>query len=488
MNKMSYEYLPKYGPIRSVKIDAWKYPYKNFCQNKNISKTDYAKYKELLYNKIPFESDNKAYLTALSAYFASSLLNNAENQSDESVISGLLNLYDVYLKKIPMFAARVPEWICDFCLIKESPEVFFQICVSRMFNAFFANDYFIWSCVSSFLQGNIADAEEKTMLALNGLCRNDYKRFLHRNSQVKLYESAIRAVMPQVFRKAAPENGKDFFVPPPKTVFRNAYSGLACKSEVLKTFEIVYIPFSECSSLCSLTTESVKYTENLIRQGSGIKSKIPGISLPVDYRKLISDTLRERFPNFLPPLSKVGRKPKKFDGILAKANSEKENFAPTSEQVEKFSVDLKKAEKLEAESWQIAELFGGDYGNDEITVNLCKTENAENPPSKSLSPNSPIDSKKHKTNVPEEWKDFFETLSQTEKDFMSCIAQGKNTVAFSKKLGGLPLGFADSINEKASETYGDIVIDVQTEIPKFWDDYSMELCRIFADLNNTEVQ
>lgn len=487
MNKMSYEYLPKYGPIRSVKIDAWKYPYKNFCQNKNINETDYAKYKELLYNKTPFESDNKAYLTELSAAFATSLLNNAENQSANGVISGLLNLYDVYQKKIPMLAARVPEWICDFCLINESPNVFFEICVSRIFNAFFANDYFIWDCVSSFLQGDIIAAEEKTTLALNGLCRNDYKSFSHRNSQTALYESAIRAVLPGVFRKAATENGKDFFIPPPKKVFRNAYSGLACKSEVLKTFEIVYLPFSECSELCLLTTESVKFTENLVRQGSGIKSKISGISLPADYRKLISDTLRERFPNFLPPLAKVGRKPKKNDSDVAKKNAENEKKSATAKKIADFSVDLKKAEKLESESWQITELLSGDYGNDEIAVSLCKTENADNSLKINLTDNTAKMSNKREINVPEEWKDFFATLSENEKAFLSCIAQNKNTVAFAKKIGGLPLGFADSINEKAAETYGDIVIDVQTEIPQFLDDYKSELCKIFGELNNTEV-
>lgn len=487
MNRMSYEYLPKYGPIRSVKIDAWKYPYKPFCQNPTISKTDYAKYKELLYNKMPFESENKAYLTALSASFATSLLNNTENQSADSIISGLLNLYDVYQKKIPMLAARIPEWICDFCLINESPHIFFETCVSRIFNAFFANDYFIWDCVSSYSQGNNIAAEEKTMLALNGLCRTDYKSFSHRNSQTKLYESSIRAVLPVVLQKAARENGKDFFIPPPKKLFRNAYSGLACKSEVLKTFEIVYLPFSECTELCVLTTESVKFTENLIRQGSGIKSKISGISLPADYRKIISDTLRERFPEFFPPLAKVGRKHKKNDSVLKKKNDENKKNSATAKKIADFSVDLKKAEELESESWQIAELLSGDYENDEITVSLGKTENADNSFKIGITDNTANHSNKPEINVPEEWKDFFATLSENEKAFLSCISQNKNTAAFAKKLGGLSLGFADSINEKAMESYGDIVIDVQAEIPQFLDDYKSELCKIFGELYNTEV-
>ena len=49
------------------------------------------------------------------------------------------------------------------------------------------------------------------------------------------------------------------------------------------------------------------------------------------------------------------------------------------------------------------------------------------------------------------------------------------------------MGYADSINEKASDTYGDIILLTDGVKIGFIEDYEQELRDIFKDMYDTEV-
>ena len=60
------------------------------------------------------------------------------------------------------------------------------------------------------------------------------------------------------------------------------------------------------------------------------------------------------------------------------------------------------------------------------------------------------------------------------------MAKGGDVEALARSHGAMALGLCDSVNEKASDSYGDIIIDTSGAALSFFEDYRDELCDIFG--------
>lgn len=467
MDKNSINTQYNRNHIVSVKRLVHKYPFEPFC--------------------IPNSSSSDEHnATASLLKVAEQIIRKAEENEKadlDSATTKLFLLWQEYKEKSPVFAGLFGEWIFDLYLSVGRETELCSIYEKELCKIPFASDFIIGDYIQSFLEGGKEQNTAKLISAVKRLSEYDFTKSVHYKNDAEIYKKCLCSVIPNVFEYVLLEKGKEFFVPKKKTLKRYAYRGLPCTNGSVKKFEIEYIPYSENDELSSLVSSVIKYVENLIRQGKGVKSKLVGFSLLPEYRRLITETIRSSVPGLLPMPLKVGRKPtgKIKKGIKKQSIEEKTIvFEPID-----LNIDFTRAKKLQEESWEIAELFGGDYGENEISYNpenLYDKNKTEDVKSEAFEGTDFDDE-----NIPEEWQEFYLSLTDDEKKMMCCISNGLDVEVFAKKRGGISVGFAESINEKASELYGDIVIDTTEKQLAFIEDYKEELKEIFIEMYKTEV-
>ena len=395
----------------------------------------------------------------------------------------LSELYTLCRKNSRILAILLGEWICDLCLVTGNVGKISELSQIGAGEAFLVSDFAVGELVNAFFKRDASELESTLENALQYLSEYDIRKSPCFEKNQELYRRAVLAVIPKVLSAALGERGRGFFLPEPVTTERTAFMGLPCTSGCPAKITVTYLPYSDNTELRTFITAVLKHTDNLVRLGFGAKSKIVGFTLSSEYRRVCSDAIRAAIPDFLPMPAKVGRKPspKKEQLRREKTEAEKASFEPIS-----LDIDFAKAKRLEAESWKIAELLGADYGGNDISFSVKTvygdTEIAEEA-EKTL--DAPTDNGQTTVNsdIPEEWQEFFASLTDTEKQFLCAMSKGLDVNAFSKKRGGMAQGYVDAINEKSSDTYGDIII----EDFDFIEDYRKELEEIFSELYNTEV-
>lgn len=390
---------------------------------------------------------------------------------------------NLYGSRFPFIKLIAGEWLCDLCLVTRLYGEIPYFGKISDYSVPFAKDFTVGSFIKKYAKKDFADIDDvfDFLSCMSGydICSSP---FYEKNSDI--YRKALCYVIPAILGIAANNEDIGFLIPEKKTVRRSPFIGLPV-SGYCGSMTVVYIPYSENTDLYELVTAAVKHTENLLRQGIGSKTKVMGFTLSSEYRKGISDTLRNALPGFLPQPAKVGRKPReKTEENPIKQESKEEIFEPLD-----LNIDFTKAKKLEAESWKIAELLGADYGGNDLNVNVEEiygTGTSEKEKSGN-DKTANADSEADVSGIPEEWREFYLLLSEDEKKILCLVSNGISAAAFAKKRGGMLSGFVDSVNEKAFDTYGDVVIETDGITVGFIEDYKEELTVIFRDLYNTEV-
>ena len=87
-------------------------------------------------------------------------------------------------------------------------------------------------------------------------------------------------------------------------------------------------------------------------------------------------------------------------------------------------------------------------------------------------------------NIPEEWTNFLENLSVYELEVLKAIVEQDNPKAAIKKIAEanitMPNLLIDSINERANDTIGELIIDSNSEIPKVYPEYMTYVKKMIA--------
>jgi len=402
----------------------------------------------------------------------------------DSVSRNFMLLTKLYSASEPLICALADEWLCDLYLSQGKVRELYDLIKSGYSHIPFASDITVGDYISDFLCGNGNMPAERHLSVMLLLSDYDCRRSHCYIENSKLYGDAMSAVFPAAMYHALEENGDAFFYPKPIKSTRLNFRGLPCSSECSRLLETEYIPYSSNTQLRELVTSVVKHTDNLIRIGLSTKSRLTGVCLSVEYKKLLSDTIRAKLPGFLPAPAKAGRKPKPESEKKAKKNAS-EKLPEVHEKID-LNIDFSRAKRLEAESWKLTELLGADYGARDISFSTYELYGEYDKTPEAVLPLQADENETEETcnaNIPEEWQDFFKSLSNEEKQFLCALTNGLDVVTFSKKRGGMAQGYIDAVNEKASDTYGDIIIENSELI----EDYRDELCGIFSVLYDTEV-
>ena len=456
-------------PVVSLKVCEWEYPYEPF-DTKKCDATPYG---------------NEAFGVI---EYASELIRDAfcNKKSIDSALGELVLLYTEQKSQKGLLHVFIGEWICDLALVFGVPNEIFRLCSRRAFEVAFVADFAAGDYICSFLKGEDS-CDDKLFSALTVLSEYDYTKSPCLKSNREIYQKAMRAAVSVALKKALSEYGTGFFVPTGKRITRSAFSGLPCERECSKQLCAEYIPFSENTELCAFITALVKYTDNLVRQGLGIKSKLVGFTLSADYRRLISDTIRQAIPGFLPLPARAGRKPKKEN---EKSDTGKKEEIQQQPEPINLMIDFSRAKRLEAESWRLTSLIGSDYGTNDISINVNDMY-GEGAKEEAVLKEKPVKDNTEAValceNIPEEWRELFSLLTIEEKTVLCLVARGMDVQETIKKNGGMLKGVADSINEKAYDAYGDIIVEDVGRSLEFIPDYKDELTDIFYTLKDTEV-
>ncbi|MCC5624911.1 tellurite resistance TerB C-terminal domain-containing protein, partial [Nostoc sp. CHAB 5715] len=87
-------------------------------------------------------------------------------------------------------------------------------------------------------------------------------------------------------------------------------------------------------------------------------------------------------------------------------------------------------------------------------------------------------------NLPEEWTNFLENFPVDELQVLKAIVEQDNPNAAIKKIAEanitMPNLLIDSINERANDTIGELIIDSNSEIPKVYQEYMTHVKKMIA--------
>ena len=486
-------------PFLSVDVMPDFSHYTPFDISAAIDPAEASLFEKLLLQNEKFKTSDSALLNALVSAVCSHAVENILCCGEDFAhnTNKLVSVFSLYCSKNLLRGKLVGQWLCDLCLVTGKaaliPE-FSSLGIPVPFSDAFCTGNFIHSFLDN--QNDFSFAEISGFLK----CSGSYPAVSPAVFEIapEICRKIICTVLRTLFDYLRYKNGSEFFIPKEKTVVFNTFTGLPCREECFKKVRVVYVPYNENTELSALVSDVLCCTENLIRQGFGMKSKISGFTLAAEYRKLVSDTVRETVPDLLPPPAKVGRKP----GKKIRPEPEKKTKPEYIPEAVDLNIDISNARKLEAESWKLTDMLYANYGGNDITFNADKayvnddrTQIRENADDQPLIRETVLETVHEKASesapsvedIPEDWREFIELLSSDEKNILSLIAKGENASEYAKKRGGLLYGYVQSVNEKASDAYGDIILTENGTEFEFIEDYKDELTEIFSALQDTEV-
>ncbi|MBD2610344.1 hypothetical protein H6G94_03470 [Nostoc punctiforme FACHB-252] len=86
--------------------------------------------------------------------------------------------------------------------------------------------------------------------------------------------------------------------------------------------------------------------------------------------------------------------------------------------------------------------------------------------------------------IPEEWTTFLENLPGYELQVLKAIVEGDNIQATLKKIAEanitMPNLLIDSINERANDTIGELIIDPESEVPEVYQEHTARVKKMIA--------
>lgn len=332
----------------------------------------------------------------------------------------LLTLWTAYRNDLPNIDVYMSLWVQDFCLIYnlEPPtsklaDFIFDVIQASEFKEFYLSD--------AQTMGKNGTA---AMLAY--LSEYDWRRGKYAGGDNRsAYEAHMLGAMGALIDKLW-ENDEIFKSRAPITcISRNSFRNCLCTHSVKCRLDIEYIPLSKADNLCRYVTAAVRYTENKLRAMLGVKSRLAIKDLPDEYKNLIDLY---------------------FDGMFQKVNRQRvEQARPEYEKLyearaEALSFDG--AEEIERDSWTTTARLVSEADED-LIIPAFSTESTE-------------ESVGEKPAV-----DFECGLDVSELKFIKAVKEldTAEISRISNEVGIMPDSFAEIINEKTSESFGDVIID-----------------------------
>ncbi len=442
------EYRPENSLIRRVAVYKWKNSYnyyEQFCRDgkrllalegRECEKVpffsyvpQYSQMNEVQLQYYLYWRSCAAHGKFISADYSYILLNIFEliNLSDSidpvTARSRLIGLWRAYRDEYPRLDRLLCDWICDFSLIHRLPppderEIPLSL-FSSVISACTLKEYYV--------SGADGDIYARTLIML---CSNyDYKKSKFYAANAALYDrciyGAVKAVVSE-FSRDGRVLGSEL---QSSRLLRDAYCGALCSYRIKRKLEIEYCSFTRSYELRFIITDVIKYTENRIRGHISVKSRLGIHSLTDDIKKCIDCYLAA----IIPPTKKRTQ--------THESESEYEKLYD----LPKHEFSLEKALKIENESWETTQKLIETFGEcveSELTEVIEKTEIDAQGTEPTESSEDPI-------------KAFIESIGRS-AEFLRLVYD--RDLSEQKRYPDRDMT-ADTINERAVDILGDIVIE-----------------------------
>ncbi|WP_445637033.1 TerB-C domain-containing protein [Nostoc sp. DSM 114161] len=177
------------------------------------------------------------------------------------------------------------------------------------------------------------------------------------------------------------------------------------------------------------------------------------------------------------------------ENIQAILNSSQTQIATQKEELQQLQgqVSLLQEERdlLQNQVWEL--LQQAENFNSEPLADNSKEDDIELFPfTEIIQPATTIDYSEINTleNIPEEWTNFLENLPGYELQVLKAIVEEDNTKATIKKIAEanitMPNLLIDSINERANDTIGELIINSELEIPEVYQEHKVYVRKMIA--------
>lgn len=450
-----YSFEKQSFPVKHIRVRRTDCDYADFC----------------LPPFLPGNGNGYVYLI----HRVSDIIDGSGGETAQSTTQKLLAVLTEYKGKSDLLCRMLSEWICDVCLIGGELSYLSEL-FGKGLRTSLTSDFLVGGFICAFSGKGRENICERLMCALPYMCDYDYEMSEPYRKNPELYVSVVTNVVLAVLECARDDETISLFELHSVTKERRVYRGLTNKCKNAVIIELEYLSQAENSGLRALVTAAAKYADNLVRQGLGIKSKLPCTGLLPQYRQSAVQAVRQAYPELLPKPARVGRKPKPE----SEKKSRKSEMLPQVPEPIDLNIDFAKARQLEAESWRLAELVGAEYDGALLSVSLPEIS-AGNKTLQESAAEEDEQVSQSSENICDagEWSEFLTVLTEKEMRVLECILCGGDAVALSRSLGGMLHGFADAINEKAQDTYGDIIMEAKSDGGFcVFGDYAQELSEI----------
>ncbi len=341
----------------------------------------------------------------------------------------LAGLWLAYRRRRPELDRYLPEWMCDYCLIRKVPlpKELYPI-VPEILPRATLKEFYV-----SAVSGSGLTPEALILLA------SDYS---YRSSKYYAdHKEAFDTHIPAAAAHAAAVCG---IVPDPASmrkvkVERDAFCGSLCAQTVKRRIVVEYYSFTRSYELRSAVTAAVKLSENFVRKSEKIRSRLnlntpdPAVSAAVSaYFDAEMPAVRQKRP-------------------AEDTSYEKLYDAPTE------GIDFTAARGLEEASWETAEELTKEPAEEEIPA-------APEPPVVIPEPEPDSAPAEEAAGVP--FPDAIRAVLRGESFAKWCTAQPGRLS---------PDEAAGQINDYAADTMGDVVLELSGTDYILIDDYKEEV-------------
>lgn len=330
----------------------------------------------------------------------------------------LIGLWQHYHEAFPQLNSTLAEWICDYSLIHNLPIRFPDDRIGGELPS-------LSSFPEAFYNFDVKDKALFSKLLLSSCCTHNYKKSkFYKEENKDIYDLHIPGAVYHLLKQIDIEPILKRI--PQKTVTRMAYTGALCSYRARKHIEIEYVPLSDSQEIKSRLGDIVKYAENKTRAYLSIRSRLGIRELDPRSASIIDEYFAKNLS------ASGGTKPPEYEKLY---------------DVVETGFSLESALNIEKTSWEITDRLVDAFEEEPIVAPVI------------VSPASAPITDTNDESISE--KDRFLAMISDHLVFFTHISKNeyREQILYARKAGLLPEAIADSINEAATDCFGDILIE-----------------------------
>ncbi len=463
-------YNPESQLIKHVEVSAWNNRfnfYENFLTdakrlwNRTAEKCEHTpffsyipQYSQLKYAQMKWylwwreNARSGIYLKSDFCYillYIYEILNCTDLIPPEIGITKLCDVWLNYRDEHRRLDRYMVEWLCDYCLIHKLP------CPTAKLQPILAEIGEIAALKEFYMDFSDADRLANSILAYSS---HDFRKSRYvTDENRKIFElhisGALTAAASLILSK--PEecdlHGTDY------RITRVSYESALCAYSAKRSIAVEYKSYTRSPKFRFIATDIVKYCENRIRAALGIRPRLKAEGL--------SDTLKAHIDRYFNANLPIPKKVVPYTEDAVTPAYEK-LYEPTATE---FS--LSHALEIEKESWDTTELLTLAFEEETVPAEVPKAaEKVTEEVSEITSGN-------------DEFHSLILSLDKEYVQIMRTLYAG-DKVGFNaavNRMGALPDGVIDKINETAFDIIGDIIIEPYGDGYRLIPDYEGEFAR-----------